>query len=82
MQTDSAELPKSQEAEGSNKSPDCRIGSDSDLKPAALETSFDCEHCHTRIPASVAVSFDGADYLYHFCGAQCIEAWCKKVDLL
>jgi hypothetical protein len=67
---------RSREVEGSSKIFDCKIGSDNDPKPTALETPFDCEHCHTRIPATVAISFGGADYIYHFCGPQCLEAWC------
>ncbi len=62
--------------------PDCNVGSGNDLGPAAMETPFDCEYCHAKIPASVAIGFDGADYLYHFCGPQCIEAWCSKVNQL
>lgn len=73
---------KPQETEEASKSPNCRIGIDSHLDPAALETFFDCQRCNTKIPASVAMSLDGPDYIYHFCGAQCIEAWCKKIDQL
>lgn len=78
-----ASLPQaSREAIGPSGISDCRVGSDSDLKPAALETQFDCEYCHEKIPASVAIGFDGVDYIYHFCGPQCIEAWCSKVNQL
>ncbi len=73
---------KSLEAGGANRISDCRIGSGNDLKSTALETPFDCEYCHAKIPSSVAISFDGTDYIYHFCGPRCIEAWCMKLNLL
>ncbi len=43
-------------------------------------TPIQCNHCHTEIPATVALSFEGADYIYHFCGPQCIDAWCKATS--
>lgn len=70
------------ETGGASSIPDCNVGSGNDLGPAAMETPFDCDYCHAKIPASVAVGLDGADYIYHFCGPQCIEAWCSKVNLL
>ena len=73
---------RSREANESSEIPDCKFGSDNGLKPTALDIPIECDHCHTRIPATVAVSFEGADYLYHFCGPQCIEAWCLKASLL
>lgn len=71
---------KPREADKSSEIPDCKIGSD-DLKPTALDIPIECDHCHTTIPATVAISFEGADYIYHFCGPQCIEAWCMKANL-
>ncbi|WP_220635339.1 hypothetical protein [Georgfuchsia toluolica] len=67
---------------GSSEIPDCQFGSDNSLKPAALDIPIECDHCHTRIYAAVATSFEGADYLYHFCGPQCIEARYMKANLL
>ena len=54
---------------------DCSIGYGT--PPEALETAIECEYCRTRIPATVALSFEGADYIYHFCGPQCLETWCN-----
>lgn len=62
---------------GSSKISDRNIGRDQDPEPTAQETPFNCEHCHAKIPATVALSFEGADYVYHFCGPQCFEAWSK-----
>ena len=56
---------------------DCNIAPSKDCEPKALETPIECEHCHTRIPATVAFSFEGADYIYYFCGPLCLDAWCK-----
>jgi hypothetical protein len=46
----------------------------------ALETPIKCDHCHARIPATVALDFEGAEYIYHFCGPLCIAAWCKATN--
>jgi hypothetical protein len=69
--------PRSGKVEGSSKISDCDIGRDKDPKPSPLETAIECNHCHARITASVALNFEGADYVYHFCGPQCFEAWSK-----
>ncbi len=66
---------RSGEVEGTSEISGCDIGRDQDPKVAALDTSIECAHCHTGIPATVALSFEGADYVYHFCGPQCFEAW-------
>ncbi len=54
---------------------DCSVGTGT--LPEALATAIECECCHTRIPATVALNFEGAEYIYHFCGPQCLERWCK-----
>ena len=54
---------------------DCNVGHGS--SPEALETAIECDHCHTWIPATVALNFEGADYIYHFCGPRCLDAWCE-----
>ncbi len=59
---------------------DCNIGDGNDPEPKAVATPIRCNHCHTEIPATAAFSFEGADYIYHFCGPQCIEAWCKATN--
>ena len=30
------------------------------------------------IPASVAVTFEGSDYVRHFCGSDCLADWCER----
>jgi len=56
---------------------DCDFGHGNNPAPQALEMSIECVHCHATIPATVALSFEGSDYLYHFCGPACFEAWRK-----
>ncbi len=34
-----------------------------------------CEVCLKEIPRSVAHSHEGAEYVYHFCGADCYAEW-------
>lgn len=34
-----------------------------------------CEVCLKEIPRSVARSYEGPDYVYYFCGAECYEKW-------
>lgn len=59
---------------------DCSIGHGKDPGSKALDTPLECNQCHTKIPATVALSFEGADYIYHFCGPQCLETWCKATN--
>lgn len=37
-----------------------------------------CEECCAEIPPSAAVTAEGADYVYHFCGQDCYEKWQVK----
>lgn len=34
-----------------------------------------CELCREEIPSSAVVTFEGADYVFHFCGPGCLEIW-------
>ena len=40
--------------------------------------SIACEICLAEIPATVAHSMEGPDYVHHFCGLNCLEQWQKK----
>jgi hypothetical protein len=64
------ESPKA--AEGLNAD-DCNFDDDTECK--SLETAIECVHCHTKIPATVALNFEGTDYVHQFCGPQCVYAW-------
>lgn len=37
-----------------------------------------CEVCLAEIPSSLATHADGIDYVHHFCGLDCLEAWRKR----
>jgi hypothetical protein len=37
-----------------------------------------CVACLTEIPSDVALSFEGPDYVHHFCGLDCLEVWKRK----
>ena len=37
-----------------------------------------CSICLTEIPSDVALSHEGPDYVQHFCGLDCMEAWKRK----
>lgn len=37
-----------------------------------------CAECMKEIPADAAHSADVDDYVHHFCGLDCFNAWQKK----
>ena len=37
-----------------------------------------CEICLTEIPADAVNVTDAQDYVHHFCGLGCLEAWQKQ----
>lgn len=37
-----------------------------------------CESCLKEIPANTAYGADVQDYVHHFCGLDCFDAWQKK----
>jgi len=41
-------------------------------------TPVACAACLTEIPGDVALSFEGPDYVQHFCGLDCLAAWKQK----
>ncbi len=55
----------------------CSSGDGEDLATRVLGTTLECEHCRSEIPVTAALSVEGADYVYHFCGPSCVEAWCR-----
>lgn len=48
------------------------------LQRPALGVTLVCGECGGRIPASAAVTFEGSDYVRHFCGPDCLADWCAK----
>lgn len=39
-----------------------------------------CTVCLEEIPADVELSFEGPDYVRHFCGLDCLELWKQKSE--
>lgn len=44
------------------------------------QTCVTCEVCLKEIPPSVGQSAEGEDYVHHFCGLACLDAWHKRSD--
>ena len=38
-------------------------------------TPVACSVCLVEIPGDLAVSFEGPDYVQHFCGLDCMDVW-------
>lgn len=47
-----------------------------------IDTCLVCDKCGTSIPASAAISFEGSDYVRHFCGDDCLFDWCSATAKL
>jgi hypothetical protein len=41
-----------------------------------------CEVCLAEFPATSAMHADSIDYVHHFCGLDCLEAWRKRAQPL
>jgi hypothetical protein len=39
-----------------------------------------CDVCLTEVPASVAQTAEGPDYVQHFCGLDCLEKWQEQSE--
>jgi hypothetical protein len=63
------------------KTADCDIGNGKEPWIKALGTPLESDHCHAEITLPVALSFEDADYIYHFCGPRRIEAWFKTTNV-
>ena len=38
-------------------------------------TTVACATCLVEIPPDLAMSFEGPDYVQHFCGLDCLATW-------
>ncbi|MBE0549051.1 MAG: hypothetical protein IH627_15665 [Rubrivivax sp.] len=54
---------------------DCSTAVDIDAESEGTETPIECRHCRNSIAETVALNFEGADDIHHFCGPQCLDAW-------
>lgn len=57
---------------------DCKLDHGPTPSQEALDTPLRCSHCDSPIPASSALNFEGADYIRHFCGENCLAGWCAS----
>ena len=39
---------------------------------------YQCKTCSKEIPESAALTAEGADYVWHFCGQKCYIKWQEK----
>ncbi|MFO7543688.1 MAG: DUF3330 domain-containing protein [Thiobacillus sp.] len=44
-------------------------------------TVMSCEVCLNEIPSDSVGLTDAQDYVHHFCGLNCLEAWQKQAAL-
>jgi len=47
------------------------------LRAQEGQQTVDCKVCLKEVPASAAHSAEGKDYVYYFCGADCLSQWEK-----
>jgi hypothetical protein len=57
----------------------CDVHAGSRLPAEAIDTPIQCRCCGARVPASTLVSLEGEDYVWNFCGPDCLAQWCDKV---
>jgi len=43
-------------------------------------TVFCCDTCLKEVPADAIRVTDAQDYVHHFCGLDCLEAWQKQAE--
>jgi hypothetical protein len=41
-------------------------------------TVLSCDYCLKDLPANNAIREEGQDYVAHFCGLDCLEAWRER----
>ncbi len=41
-------------------------------------TVLTCDYCLKALPLSDAIREEGQDYVAHFCGLDCLEAWRER----
>lgn len=44
-------------------------------------TVVSCEVCLKEVPADSVNVTDAQDYVHHFCGLDCLEAWQKQASI-
>ena len=59
---------------------ECSISLGKVAEPEVIKHPIECERCSATVSGDVALSFEGADYIHHFCGPGCLDAWCKATN--
>lgn len=44
-------------------------------------TIMSCDICLKEIPSDAVRLSDAQDYVHHFCGLNCLEAWQKQAEI-
>lgn len=57
----------------------CEFLHGSESAPNDFDRPLKCGNCGATIPASSALTFEGADYVREFCGEGCLSDWCAGV---
>jgi len=57
---------------------ECKLDHTTPPSQDALDRPIRCRHCGSPIPASSALHSEGADYIRHFCGEDCLARWCSE----
>ncbi|MFN3398190.1 MAG: DUF3330 domain-containing protein [Sulfurimicrobium sp.] len=55
-----------------------------DIEPCASDDVCEmvqCEVCMMEVPVSVSQSFEGTDYVHHFCGLECLGLWRENLKI-
>lgn len=60
----------------SNRTPSGALITACDIEDGCQKLT--CEVCLQEVPADAAKSMDVQDYVYHFCGLECFDAWQKR----
>ncbi len=58
----------------------CSIRVDSPLAQEVLDTPIECGRCDAKVPSSAALSLEGCDYLWQFCGHDSLAKWCETIE--
>ncbi|MCC7080299.1 MAG: DUF3330 domain-containing protein [Burkholderiales bacterium] len=58
----------------------CELHAGTKLSQEGVDTTIPCASCGAQVPSSAATSLEGADYLWHFCGHDCLSRWCEQVQ--
>jgi hypothetical protein len=56
----------------------CKVHGGAPVPPELLDMPLECRECGARMPASAALAREGSDYMWNYCGSECLAAWCRR----